>query len=106
TDTGLSGQLSNFFNAFQTLSASPTSTSARQAVISAAQTLSSSFQQINSQLNATTATLHTSLGTDVTSADKVMAGIATLTQQIASANFSGGNANSLMDAWEQDLENL
>ena len=50
TDTGLSSQLSGFFNAFQALSAAPTSTSARQAVISAAQTLSTSFQQINSQL--------------------------------------------------------
>ncbi len=106
TDTGLSGQLSDFFNAFQALSASPTSTSARQAVINAAQTLSNSFQQINTQLNTTRATLNTSLGNDVASANQLMAGIATLNKQIAAATFSGGAPNDLIDEREQDLESL
>jgi flagellar hook-associated protein 1 FlgK len=106
TDTGLSSQLSGFFNAFQALSAAPTSTSARQAVISAAQTLSTSFQQINSQLNATRTTLNTSLGNDVTSANQLVSAIATLNKQISAATFSGGAPNDLIDTREQDLENL
>jgi len=39
TDTGLSGQLSGLFSAFQAVATSPTSISARQALISQAQTL-------------------------------------------------------------------
>jgi flagellar hook-associated protein 1 len=106
TDTGLSGQLSSLFNAFQAVATSPTSVSAQQAAVSQAQTLASTFNQIDSQLDATRTSLNTSLTNDVTSANTLLSGIAELNQQISSAEFSGGNANTLLDEREQDLENL
>jgi flagellar hook-associated protein 1 len=106
TDTGLAGQLSGLFSAFQAVATSPTSISARQALIGQAQTLASTFNQIDSQLDATRASLNTSLGNDVNSANKLLSEIAGLNQQISSAEFSGGTPNDLLDEREQDLENL
>jgi flagellar hook-associated protein 1 FlgK len=106
TDTGLSGQLSGLFSAFQAVATSPTSISARQALVSSAQTLASTFNQVNSQLDASRASLNTSLGSDVDSANKLISGIADLNQQISTAEFTGATPNDLLDEREQDLENL
>ncbi|HZL14452.1 MAG TPA: flagellar hook-associated protein FlgK [Verrucomicrobiae bacterium] len=106
TDTGLSGQLSGLFSAFQAVATSPTSISARQALIGQAQTLASTFNQINSQLDSARASLNTSLNNDVDSANQLLSGIATLNQQISTADFSGATPNDLLDEREQDLENL
>jgi flagellar hook-associated protein 1 FlgK len=106
TDTGLGGQLSALFNAFQTVATSPTSVSARQALIGQAQTVAASFNNLNTQFNNLKSDLNTSLTQDATSANKLLTDIASLNSQIATAQFSGGNANTLTDAREQDLENL
>lgn len=106
TDTGLSGQLSGLFNAFQAVATSPTSVATRQALISQAQTLASTFNQIDSQLSATRASLNTSLSNNVASANTLLSGIAQLNKQIASAEFSGGTPNDLLDERQQDLQNL
>ena len=106
TDTGLGGQLSALFNAFQSVATSPTSVSARQALLGQAQTVAASFNNINSQLNSANASLNASLGNDVTSANQLLTQIATLNSQISTAQASGGNANELSDEREQDLENL
>lgn len=106
TDTGLSGQLSGLFDAFQAVATSPTSVSARQALVSAAQTLSSTFNQVNSQLSSTRTSLNTSLTNDVSSANTLLSGIAQLNQQISTAQFSGGTPNDLLDERQQDLQNL
>jgi flagellar hook-associated protein 1 FlgK len=106
TDTGLSGQLSGLFSAFQAVATSPTSISARQALINQAQTLASTFNQINTQLDASRNSLNTSLGNDVDSANQLLSGIAGLNKQISTAEFSGGTPNDLLDEREQDLENL
>ena len=106
TSTGLNSQLSNLFNAFQAVATSPTSTSARQSLISAAQSLATSFNQVSSQLTSLNTTLNSSLSDNVTSANKLLTDIAGLNQQISTAEFTGGNANDLRDEREQDLENL
>jgi len=106
SDSGLSGQLSSLFNAFQSVATSPTSVSARQALIGQAQTVAASFNNVNTQLNGVKTSLNTSLSNDVTSANQLLSQIATLNQQISSAQFGGGNANNLNDEREQDLENL
>ena len=79
---------------------------ARQAVINQAQNLASTFNQIDGQLKSVGDSLNTSLNNDVSSANKLHSGIADLNSEISYASFSGGNANDLMDAREQDLENL
>jgi flagellar hook-associated protein 1 FlgK len=106
SDSGLSGQLTALFNAFQSVATSPTSISARQALISQAQTVAASFNNIDSQLTSLKSSLNSSLSSNVTSANQLLTGIATLNSQIATAQFSGGNANDLSDEREQDLENL
>jgi len=106
SDTGLGGQLSGLFNAFQSVASSPTSIAARQALISQAQTVASTFNQIDSQLSATRSSLNTSLQSNVSSANTLLAGIAQLNGQIASAEASGGTPNDLLDERQQDLQNL
>lgn len=106
TDTGLSGQLTGLFNAFQAVATSPTSIAARQALVSQAQTLASTFNQVDSQFSATKSSLNTSLSNDVTSANQLLSGIAQLNGQISSAEFSGGTPNDLLDEQQQDLRNL
>jgi flagellar hook-associated protein 1 len=106
TDTGLSGQLTGLFNAFQALATSPTSIPVRQALINQAQTVASSFKQIDSQLADTNASLNTSITNNVNSANTLLSGIAQLNGQISSAEFNGGTPNDLLDEREQDLENL
>jgi len=106
SDTGLSGQLTGLFNAFQAVATSPTSIADRQSLISQAQTLASTFNQVDSQLSATRTSLNTSLTNNVTSANSLLSGIAQLNGQIASAEFSGGTPNDLLDERQQDLQNL
>jgi len=106
TSSGLSSQLSGLFNAFKGLSASPTSMTARQAVITQAQNLATTFNQVDSQLSSLNDSLNSSLSSDVSSANKLLSDIANLNSEISYAGFTGGTANDLMDAREQDLENL
>ena len=106
TSSGLSSQLSGLFSAFQSLAASPTSMTARQAVINQAQNLASTFNQVDRQLNTLHNALNNSLSNDVDSANQLLSDIASLNSEISSAEFNGGTANDLMDAREQDLENL
>ena len=104
--SGLGGQLSGLFNGFQAVATSPTAIAARQALVSQAQTVASTFNQIDSQLSATRNSLNTSLGNAVASANSLLSGIAQINGQIASAEFSGGTPNDLLDQRQQDLQNL
>jgi flagellar hook-associated protein 1 len=109
TDTagsGLSGQLSSLFAAFQDVATSPTSESARQKLIGAAQTVANAFNSLSTQFSKVKDSLNSSLNDDVTSANKLLTDIADLNKQIYTSEFSGGNANTLRDQREQDLENL
>jgi flagellar hook-associated protein 1 len=106
SDTGLGGQLSSLFNAFQAVATSPTSISARQALVSQAQTVAATFNQVNSQLSATHSSLNTTLNNDVTSANQLLSGIAQLNKQISAAEFTGGTPNDLLDQQQQDLQSL
>lgn len=103
--TGLSTQLSSLFSAFSALSSSGSSTNL-QAVVSAGQTLASTFNHLSTQFGNLRTALNSSLNSDVTSANQLLTNIASLNQEISTANFSGGNANDLSDEREQDLENL
>ena len=104
--SGLSTLLNNFFNDVQSVATSPTSTAARQTLISDAQTLTSAFNQMSSQLGQENTALNSSLSSDVDSANQLLSGIASLNQQISTAEFGGGNANDLLDERQQDLNNL
>jgi len=105
TNTGLSAQLSSFFSAFSAL-ASSASDSNKQAAVSAGQQLATTFNNLNTQFSNVKNSLNDSLNNDVSSANKLLTDIASLNQEISSAEFTGGNANDLRDTREQDLENL
>jgi flagellar hook-associated protein 1 len=103
---GLSGQLNNLFNAFQSLATSPTSTAQRENLVNAAQTLAAGFNQASQQLSTLNDGLNTSVSDGVTAANQLLSQIADLNSQIAKATATGGNANDLNDTREQALENL
>jgi flagellar hook-associated protein 1 FlgK len=106
SDTGLDGQLSALFSAFSGVATSPTSVAARQSLVAQAQTVATSFNNISTKLDAVKTALNSSLSDGVTSANQLLTQIATLNSQITTAQQTGGNANDLKDAREQDLENL
>ncbi|HWH70568.1 MAG TPA: flagellar hook-associated protein FlgK [Candidatus Sulfotelmatobacter sp.] len=104
---GLSTQLTQLFNAFQSVAANPTSLPERQALVNQAQTLAGSFNQIDTRLSAIHDTLNTSVGNDVTSANQLLSEVADLNKSIAEAELPGrGTANDLRDLREQKLESL
>jgi flagellar hook-associated protein 1 FlgK len=107
TSQGISTQLTNLFNAFQSVSADPTSVSERQTLVSQAQTLAGSLNQVSTRLTAIQNNLNTSVTNDVASANQLMSDIATLNKQITLAEAGTGNtANDLRDLREQKLESL
>ena len=106
SSSGLSSQLTNLFSAFQGVATSPNSTSARQALVGAAQTLAATFNQVGGKLSDLKTALNTSLNNDVDSANKFLTQIASLNDQIYSAEISGGTANDLRDKRGLALENL
>ena len=103
---GLSGQLNNLFNAFQSVATSPTDMSARQSLVNAAQTLAAGLNNASNNLSTLNGQLNSSVSSGVTSANQLLTDIAKLNDQIARATASGGNANDLVDSREADLENL
>jgi flagellar hook-associated protein 1 FlgK len=105
SDTGLSAQLSSFFSAFSALATSDTATN-QQAAVTAGQSVATMFNNINSQLSSVRSSLNTSLTSDVSSANQLLTNIASLNGEIYNAEADGGTANDLLDAREQDLENL
>ena len=106
TATGLSSQLNNLFNAFQSLATSPTDSSTRVDLANSAQSLAQSFNQASQNLSALSSQLNSSVTSGVASANQLLSQIASLNSQIAKATATGGTANDLMDSREQDLENL
>ena len=104
--SGLSDQLNNLFNAFQSVSTSPTSIPDREDLVNQAESLASGFNNASQQLSALNSSLNTSVSNNATAANQLLSQIADLNSQIAKAQLNGGSANDLNDTREQALENL
>ncbi|HEX4266133.1 MAG TPA: flagellar hook-associated protein FlgK [Verrucomicrobiae bacterium] len=104
--SGLSDQINNLFNAFQSVATNPTSIPQRGSLVNQAQTLASGFNNASQQLSTLNGNLNTSVSNNVTAANQLLSQIASLNSQIAKATATGGSANDLNDTREQDLENL
>jgi flagellar hook-associated protein 1 FlgK len=104
--TGLTADLSNLFNAFQSLSTQPANLAQRQATVQSAQQVAGQFNSVSSGLAALRTNLNTSIGNDVTSSNQDLAQIASLNQQIIYAQNTGGTANDLVDLRQQTIEDL
>lgn len=107
TQSGLSKNLNRFFTALQGASASPTSLTERHLVLSAAEELASHLNLTGDRLQALDDSLNTSLATEVTRANELLQGIATLNSRIGHVELSGnGTANDLRDLRQSRLEEL
>jgi flagellar hook-associated protein 1 len=109
TAGGLSTALQNYYNAWSTLSSNPTSTAARQALLSSAQSVSSAFQTSNSQLQGLNSSINASVTQDVNQINSIGTSIAALNKQIVVATAQGGASqppNDLIDQRDQLVSNL
>jgi flagellar hook-associated protein 1 len=108
TAGGLSTALQNYYNAWSTVANDPTSTAARQALLSSAQSVASAFQTTNSQLQGLSSNINSSISGDVTQINSISSSIAKLNNQIgiATANGGGQPPNDLLDQRDQLVSNL
>jgi flagellar hook-associated protein 1 FlgK len=95
--TGLSASLQNFVNSLQTVSTSPTSTAARQALLSQGQALAQQLQNYDAQISQYGSQLEAQITSDVSQINTLSTNIANLNQQIATASVSGQTPNQLLD---------
>jgi flagellar hook-associated protein 1 FlgK len=97
SNTGLSASLQSFVNALQSVSTSPTSTAARQALLNQGQALAQQLQNYDGQIAQYGSQLESQLASDVSQINTLASNIATLNQQIAAASASGQTPNQLLD---------
>ena len=103
---GVGDKLSDLFNAFQSVSVSPTSTSERQVLLIKAQSLATQFNQVSQRLTDLGTSLNDSLSSDVDQANVTLADIAKLNEQIINAEITGATANDLRDIRQLRIEEL
>ena len=103
TTAGLSPALQNFFAGLQDLAANPSSTAARQAVLSNAESLASRFQSLDGRLQEIRDGVNSQVTTKVTLINSYASQIAELNEQIGKFTLASGNAkpNDLIDARDQ-----
>ena len=97
SNSGLSASLQSFVNALQSVSTSPTSTAARQALLSQGQALAQQLQNYDGQIAQYGSQLESQLSSDVSQINTLASNIASLNQQIAAASASGQTPNQLLD---------
>ena len=104
--TGLSTNLSSFFSSLQAVTDDPTSTEARQVLISTADGLSEKFTGLQNQL----LTIRADIGQQVEAVVAQVSGladeIARLNGEISVAINNGGQPNDLLDQRDQALRDL
>ncbi len=120
SSTGMSAELDQFFSAYQALSADPTNTAAREAVVSQAQTVGQTFQTVMSELATLQANLQGVIGTggeppgggtaqptgQLSELLSDAAQVNSLNQQIVSITNAGQNPNTLLDQRGVILDNM
>ncbi|MFZ1868409.1 MAG: flagellar hook-associated protein FlgK [Steroidobacteraceae bacterium] len=106
SSTGLTATLQSFVNALQTAASTPTSTAARQALLSSGQALAQQIQTYNSQLSQYGSQLESQLSGAVTAVNTLSSQIAQLNQQIDAGSSNGQTPNQLMDQRDQLINQL
>lgn len=100
--SGLSPALQDFFKSVQDLSASPSSTASRQALMSGADALVARFQGLNGRMAEIREGVEGQIADKVTLINSYGSQIAELNEQIGAATASGqGQPNDLLDARDQ-----
>lgn len=104
---GIAEEMSDLFNAMQSLSTQPTSLSERQVLLIKAQSLATQFNQVSTRLDDLRTSLNDSLTSDVEQANIALSDIAKLNEQIVAAELgTTSKANDLRDIRQKRLEDL
>lgn len=107
TTTGLTTSLQNFINAFQAVADTPTSTPARQTLLSQAETLMQRLQSYDDSLRSFDAQVNSQLESEADSITALAGSIAKLNREIVGAyGRSGQPPNDLMDQRDRLIDEL
>lgn len=106
-NSGLNSTINNFFSAANEVANSPTSTAARQSLISAGNGLATRFHSVQSHLTSVQKGLNDEITATVTQVNNLSSQIAVLNRQISEFEaISQQPANDLIDTRSKLLENL
>ncbi len=104
---GIAEELSDLFNAMQSLSTHPTSTSERQVLLIKAESLATQFNQVSTRLDNLRTSLNDSLASDADQANLALSDIAKLNKEIIAAELgTTAEANDLRDIRQKRIEDL
>ena len=104
---GLSSVLQGFFSSIQTMNSQPSSTAARQSVLSQAQALSGRFAAIGGRVEELRQGLATQVSSSVDSINAYAGEIASINRQIATSQQSNGRLpNDLLDRRDNLVQKL
>jgi len=104
---GLAEEITDLFNAFQSLSTNPTSMAERQLLLQKAANVGSQFNQVDQRLGNLVVSLNQSLVETVSTANQLLSDIARLNDEVVRSEISSkGIANDLRDLRQQKVEEL
>ncbi|MFL6620656.1 MAG: flagellar hook-associated protein FlgK [Povalibacter sp.] len=107
TTTGLTTSLQNFINAFQAVADTPTSTPARQALLSQANTLMQRMQSYDQSLRGFDSQVNAQIESEADSINSIAQSLAKLNQEIVGAQGrSGQPPNDLLDQRDRLIDEL
>ena len=106
TAGGLSTALQTYYSGWSAVADNPTSTAARQALLSDATALAQNLNTTSTQLNNLNSDVNTRITADVQQINSISTQISTLNQQIAASTGSGQAPNTLLDQRDQLVSNL
>jgi flagellar hook-associated protein 1 FlgK len=103
---GLNESLTKFWNAWEDLSANPTGTVQRDALVSAAESLATVFRQKAEELQEIRQDMNVSVSGTVSEVNSYLTNIAELNEKIVQTTTGGGNASDLLDKRQDNLQKL
>ncbi|SAK42407.1 flagellar hook-associated protein FlgK [Caballeronia arationis] len=103
---GISAGISSYFTGMQSVASSPSSTSARQVLVSSAQTLADQITTAGTQYDQLRQSVNTQLTSAVTQINSYTQQIADLNKQINIASAQGQPPNQLLDQRDLAVQNL
>ena len=106
TAGGLSTALQTYYSGWSAVADDPTSTAARQALLSDATALAQNLNTTSTQLNNLNSDVNTRITADVQQINSISTQISALNQQIAASTGSGQAPNTLLDQRDQLVSNL
>jgi flagellar hook-associated protein 1 FlgK len=103
---GISEGVTDLFNSFQSLSASPTSTAERQTALYSAQKLTDKFKSVDRRLDNLRSSLNKEIKADIVNANAKLEQLAYLASSIGNTELVEGAANEIRDVMQHTLEQL